>query len=41
MLNNWRDATCILVPIPKKGDLTVSNNWRGICLSEVVLLELY
>jgi len=28
VLNNWRDT--ILVPIPKKGDLTVCDNWRGI-----------
>jgi len=31
---DWRDA--ILVPIPKKGDLTVSDSWRGICLLKVV-----
>ena len=34
VLNNWRDA--VLVPIPKKGDLTVCDNWREICLLEVV-----
>ena len=34
VLNDWRDA--ILVPIPKKGDLTVCDNWRGICLLEIV-----
>ena len=30
----WRDA--LLVPIPKKGDLTQCNNWHGISLLEVV-----
>jgi hypothetical protein len=31
---DWRDA--ILVPIPKKGDLTRCDNWRGIALLDVV-----
>ena len=26
--DEWRDA--LLVPIPKKGDLTICGNWRGI-----------
>jgi len=26
----------VVVPIPKKGDLTICDNWRGICLLEVV-----
>ena len=30
----WRDA--VLVPIPKKGDLTLCDNWRGISLLDVV-----
>ena len=30
----WIDA--ILVPIPKKGDLKICDNWRGIALLEVV-----
>ena len=30
----WRDAE--LVPIPKKGDLSHCNNWRGIALLDVV-----
>ena len=30
----WRDA--ILVPIPKKGDLSSCENWRGISLLDVV-----
>ena len=31
---DWRDA--LLVPIPKKGDLSRCDNWRGIALLEVV-----
>ena len=31
---DWRDA--IIVPIPKKGDLTSCDNWRGIVLLDVV-----
>ena len=31
---DWRDA--IIVPIPKKGDLTSCDNWRGIALLDVV-----
>ena len=30
----WRDA--LIVPIPKKGDLTLCDNWRGISLLDVV-----
>ena len=30
----WRDAE--IVPIPKKGDLTCCDNWRGIALLDVV-----
>ena len=30
----WRDA--ILIPIPKKGDLSHCDNWRGISLLDVV-----
>ena len=30
----WRDA--VLVPIPKKGDLTQCDNWRGISLLDVM-----
>ena len=30
----WPDA--VLIPIPKKGDLTSCDNWRGIALLEVV-----
>ena len=32
--SEWRDA--ILVPIPKKGDLSKCNNWREISLLYVV-----
>ena len=31
---DWSDA--ILIPIPKKGDLSICDNWRGIFLLEVV-----
>ena len=31
---DWADA--IIIPIPKKGDLTCCDNWRGIALLEVV-----
>ena len=31
---DWRDAE--LVPIPKKGDLSCCDNWRGIALLDVV-----
>ena len=31
---DWRDA--VLVPLPKKGDLSLCDNWRGIALLEVV-----
>ena len=30
----WRDA--LLVPVPKKGDLSSCNNWRGISLLDVM-----
>ena len=29
----WRDA--LLVSVPKKGDLSVCDNWRGISLLDV------
>lgn len=29
----WRDA--VLIPIPKKGDLTNCNKWRGTSLLDV------
>jgi len=32
--SDWCDA--VLIPIPKKGDLTSCDNWRGICLLDVV-----
>ena len=32
--SEWRDA--VLVPIPKNGDLTLCDNWRGISLLDVV-----
>ena len=31
---DWRDV--VLVPLPKKGDLSSCDNWRGIALLEVV-----
>ena len=31
---DWSDA--VLVPIPKKGDLSQCDNWRGIALLDVV-----
>ena len=31
---DWHDAA--IVPIPKKGDLTLCDNWRGIALLDVV-----
>ena len=31
---DWSDA--VLIPIPKKGDLTSCDNWRGIALLDVV-----
>ena len=34
MPRDWSDA--ILIPIPKKGDLSICDNWRGISLLEVV-----
>ena len=30
----WRDA--LLVPVPKKKDLSLCDNWRGISLLDVV-----
>ena len=32
--DDWHDA--ILVPIPKKGDLSHCNNWRGLSLLDVI-----
>lgn len=34
VLKEWRDA--MLIPVPKKGDLTVCDNWRGISLLDLV-----
>ena len=34
VVSEWRDAE--IVPIPKKGDLWSSDNWRGISLLDVV-----
>ena len=34
MLQVWKDVE--LVPVPKKGDLTVCDNWQGIALLGVV-----
>ena len=34
VLQEWADAT--LIPIPKKGNLSDCNNWRGIALLDVV-----
>ena len=34
MCCQWRDAS--LVPVPKKGDLSSCDNWRGISLLDVV-----
>ena len=31
---DWKDA--LLIPVPKKGDLSLFDNWRGISLLEVV-----
>ena len=33
MPNEWREA--FLVPLPKKGDLQLCKNWRGILLASV------
>ena len=30
----WRDA--LLVPVPKKGDLSCCDNWKGISLLDVM-----
>ena len=32
--SDWCDA--VLIPIPKKGDLTSCDNWCGICLLDLV-----
>ena len=32
--SEWRDA--LLVPVPKKGDLSCCDNWRGISLLDVM-----
>ena len=34
VVSDWRDAE--IVPIPKKGDLRIRDNWRGISLLDVV-----
>ena len=36
---DWVDA--LLIPVPKKGDLSVCDNWRGISLLEVCGKEFY
>ena len=33
VVEDWRDA--VVVPIPKKGDLKLCDNWRGISLLDV------
>ena len=34
VVRDWKDAT--IIPIPKKGNLQVCDNWRGISLLDVV-----
>ena len=34
MPSEWRDV--LLVPVPKKGDLSCCDNWRGISLLDVM-----
>ena len=34
VVGHWKDAE--VVPIPKKGDLQVCDNWRGISLLDMV-----
>ena len=34
VVQDWKDAE--IVPIPKKGDLRICDNWRGISLLDVV-----
>ena len=34
VFDEWRDA--LVVPVPKRGDLNVCDNWRGISLLDVV-----
>ena len=31
--SDWKDA--LIVPIPKKGDLSLCDNWRGVSLLDV------
>ena len=38
VVEDWRDA--VVVPIPKKGDLRLCDNWRGISLLDVVGKDL-
>ena len=33
MFDEWRDA--LVVPVPKRGDLNICDNWRGISLLDV------
>ena len=33
VFDEWRDA--LVVPVPKRGDLNVCDNWRGISLLDV------
>ena len=34
MVEDWRDAE--IVPIPKKGNLKLCDNWQGISLLDMV-----
>ena len=33
-VDDWKHAE--IMPIPKKGNLQLCDNWRGICLLDVV-----
>ena len=35
VVDDWKDA--VVVPIPKKGNLQLSDNWRGISLLDTVV----
>ena len=34
VVDDWKDA--VVVPIPKKGNLQLCDNWRGISLLDIV-----
>ena len=34
MFDDWRDA--LVIPVPKRGNLNIWDNWRGISLLDVV-----